>query len=120
TGAETKVEVVAEHLRLGGATTHVVYEVVVDNLAVTRTQDLTLRRWQSIGPFPNQGGAGFDAVYEPERTVDFGKDCPVPDQEGRLRWKILVNEPNGFVDFLKAFQPNTNVCAYAVAYVRSQ
>jgi hypothetical protein len=117
--AEARVEVVAENLRLGGSTTHVVYEAVVDNLAVTKAQELTLREWQAIGPFPNQGGAGFDAVYEPERTVDFTKECPVPGQKEGVRWKSLTNEPSGLVDFGKAFQPNNNVCAYAVAYVKS-
>ena len=30
-------------------------------------------KWHYLGPFDNEGGAGFDAVYPPEKEIDLTK-----------------------------------------------
>src|SRR5213593_4590381 len=42
--------------------------------------------WHYIGPFDNAGGAGFDAVYPPEKEVDLKKTYPGKDGQ-TAAWK---------------------------------
>ena len=77
-----------------------------------------LRTWSIVGPFPNRNGEGFDAVYEPEKKADPGK--PVAFPAGKTHnWKRVNTDDRGFVDLARQFNPNSDVCAYAVAYVKS-
>ena len=47
------------------------------------------------------------------------KPVAIPGGPTSVPWKPASNNPAGFVDLLKLFQPNLHVCAYAVIYVRS-
>jgi len=78
-------------------------------------------RWLVVGPFPNEGGAGFDAVYPPE-----GGYRPTAEYEGaggaRISWRDL--EPraiaaDGFVDLAQVFDRKEDVVAYARLALRA-
>lgn len=77
-----------------------------------------VRTWSVVGPFPNRDGEGFDAVYEPEQKRDLGKPVTFPD--GKTHgWKRANTDDKGFLDLARQFNPGSDVCAYAVAYVKS-
>jgi len=82
-------------------------------------QKLELRGWQVVGPFPNEGGKGFDTAYCPERGIDLEKGYDVPGRPGGLRWQPAMRDAAGFIDFTKLFDQTTNACAYATVCVRS-
>lgn len=68
--------------------------------------------WLIIGPYPNEGCKGFDALYPPEQA---------PSLEEALRvaeWK-RASVRDGVLNFLPHFKPNTNVVAYALALIES-
>lgn len=72
--------------------------------------------WFIVGPFPNEGGGGFDAVYSPEEGVDLKAQV---DPRGRKRKWEEVHSTNldGKVDFRQVFQRSNDVCAYAYAEI---
>ena len=63
------------------------------------------RRWMVIGPFPNWGGAGHDAVYPPEQDVQL--DATYPGWYTAIRWKAWYSraENGHLVDLQEAFTP---------------
>ncbi|MBN1916786.1 MAG: DUF3857 domain-containing protein [Verrucomicrobia bacterium] len=74
--------------------------------------------WLVIGPFDNEGRAGFDAVYAPENLIDL--DAAVPGKERPARWRPY---PDGlgsaFIQLGTVMRPQTNVAAYALTLVHS-
>jgi len=79
---------------------------------------MTRWEWQIVGPFPNNGGAGFNAVYEPEKGVDLEKTYTVVGGK-TAGWKRAAGLSADMIDLYALLQPNTNVCAYAVTYIKS-
>ena len=77
-----------------------------------------IRTWHLVGPFPNAAGAGFDAVYAPERKVDLDKDVPIPGGKP-TRWKQAHTDAAGFMNLVPQFNPHEDVAIYGVIYVRS-
>jgi hypothetical protein len=119
-GGERQVEWHVPGLKLTDAAWTARYSVTANRLVTTVEQRFAqMRLWQVVGPFPNPGGQGFDAVYAPEQQVDVSKPVAVPGGPGNVSWKPASNNPAGFVDLLGLFQPNNQVCAYAVIYVKS-
>lgn len=72
-----------------------------------------LASWWLMGPFPNNGGKGFDVVYPPEMEVRL--DGTQKDEKGRARkWQEFhATNLEGLVDLRQAFQRSSDVCAYA-------
>ena len=74
--------------------------------------------WLVIGPFDNEGKAGFDAAYPPEQGIDL--DGAYPGKEREVRWRRY---PPGlgtaFVELDAVFRPRLNVVAYALVLVNS-
>jgi tetratricopeptide (TPR) repeat protein len=82
-----------------------------------------IRAWRVVGPFDNEGKAGFDTVREPEAP----RMGPVDDDarfEGRARTVAWRDFPDvtqyGYVSFDAVQRPDTNVCAYAETFVTSE
>jgi HEAT repeat protein len=68
--------------------------------------------WWVVGPFPNEGGEGFDRPYSPEEKVDLQAQ---KDHRGRMRrWEEHHStNPEGAVELHGIFQRRNDVCAYA-------
>jgi hypothetical protein len=106
-------------MKLVGPAWRATYSVRANGLLASAQQELALRGWQVLGPFPNDGGTGFDRAYEPESRIDLGRAYAPPGGQAALRWKPVMSDASGFIDLFHQFQPNSNVCAYAVVYVKS-
>lgn len=78
-----------------------------------------LTRWQLVGPFDNRGGAGFAAVYPPEKGVDLKASYPGQDHK-MVRWQEQTTaEKMGIVDFNKIYGPLHGTVAYGYTVVLS-
>jgi cellulose synthase operon protein C len=76
--------------------------------------------WLVVGPFDNEGKAGFDEAFEPERgfaepivpgRAFAGKERPV-------RWREAPAAfPYGWLDFGALLRPQRGICAYATTFV---
>lgn len=80
-----------------------------------------LMRWQIIGPFDYQDGAGFDVAYAPENLTLENYDAadgifsaaPIEGKAGPVKWKSFVNTArNGTVDLNKAIAELRDAVAY--------
>lgn len=70
-----------------------------------------------IGPFANEGGAGFSATYPPEDMVDLAASVPYRGSE--LAWRPLeITAASGIVSLSSLISPNQNVVVYAYAEFR--
>jgi hypothetical protein len=67
-------------------------------------------KWYYLGPFDNDGGAGFDAVYPPEKEIDLKKTYPTLD--GDAGWKEFKDFKVGAINDLKFFKHNDDACIY--------
>ncbi len=79
-------------------------------------------RWMSLGPFDNDGKAGFDAAYEPDaettKPLNVAHDYDGKDHRP-ARWRLLpAVSPYGWVDFGTFVRPVESVCVYATTFVR--
>ncbi len=73
-----------------------------------------LTRWKLIGPFDNTDERGFDAVYPPEREIDF--QASYPGKHGPVGWiDYESGHEFGRVDFNKALAEEKDVVGYAAA-----
>jgi hypothetical protein len=71
-------------------------------------------RWKLIGPFDNTGEKGYDAVYPPEREIDF--DASYPGKHGEVGWIEHESDHDlGRVDLNKALGEEKDVVGYAAA-----
>ncbi len=69
-----------------------------------------------IGPFENDQGKGADAVYGPEREIDFKR--VYRDRRGPLGWRRTVpRQPSGKVDLAELYYPSKWRVAYGVTAV---
>ena len=58
--------------------------------------------WRVIGPFHNLDRSGFDTVFPPEQTLDFGSTYP--GKSGDVSWSLLESDDRfGMVDVNKAY-----------------
>lgn len=78
-----------------------------------------LTRWHLVGPFENTDRKGFDAVYAPEKSVDFGASL---DGKGKqVGWAAFESTDDyGKVDFNKPLGMLKESAAYAVTTVQSE
>lgn len=78
-----------------------------------------ISRWMLAGPFDSSKGAGFAAVYEPEKKVDLS--AKYQGKGGaEVAWKKYVTpDPYGKVDLNKALEKHKDAAAYAFAVVES-
>ena len=89
-----------------------------DLLERGRTQMGFRPSFSFIGPFENDQGKGADAVYGPEREVDFARRYD--DQRGPIAWREVVPvEPTGLVDLGEIFYPKQWRVAYGVTAVKA-
>jgi tetratricopeptide (TPR) repeat protein len=76
--------------------------------------------WLVVGPFDNEGKAGLDEAFEPERG--FGEPI-VPGRafagkERPVRWREAPAAfPYGWLDFGALLRPQRSICAYATTFV---
>ncbi len=114
------VEIPVPGLDLRTAASQAVYRITGNRLVLTATQNLPgIRSWRVVGPFPNQNGAGFAAVYGPEKKFDLAGAVSAAADKGELKWKAANTDLKGHVDLTRLFKPNNNVCAYAGIFVKS-
>jgi transglutaminase-like putative cysteine protease/Flp pilus assembly protein TadD len=79
-------------------------------------------KWMMVGPFDNDGKAGLDTPYDPEKE----QETPIKltrDYEGKdhklVRWRLLPPvSPFGWVDFGAFVRPAEQSCVYATTFVR--
>lgn len=78
--------------------------------------------WRVVGPFDNEGKAGFDHAYEPEteRMQAPTSDARFEGRERPVGWRTFPDVSQyGYVSFDAVYRPDTNVCAYAETFVTS-
>jgi len=77
----------------------------------------TLTHWNLIGPFENpKGHLGMDAVYPPEREIDFAAFYATPN--GWLRWfEHRAPETLANVDLARVIHPSEYAVGYALGYL---
>lgn len=76
-----------------------------------------ITKWKGVGSFANDDNAGFDKEYGPEKELKL--DATYDGVGGKVKWTDLKAGDNGVVNFLDAFDPKENVCAYAYAIVKA-
>jgi tetratricopeptide (TPR) repeat protein len=79
-------------------------------------------RWMIVGPFENDGKAGFANAFEPEKEqaqpIDLTRDYEGKEHK-RVRWRMLpATSPYGWVDFGAFVRPLEQACVYATTFVR--
>lgn len=83
-----------------------------------------LTRWRVIGPFDNEGKAGFDRATPPEdaRTAPPDLAATYPGRERPVRWREFPTDivRDGYVSFGAVMRPAENACAIAETFVESE
>ncbi len=73
--------------------------------------------WFVIGPFSNEGKAGFRYAFPPEKAFDTA--ATYEGKRGPVRWRATHGLfPLGDINLLDLFRPNLKVLAYAAAWLR--
>ena len=71
-----------------------------------------IQRWKVVGPFDNTDEKGFDVVYPPEQSVDYG--ARLAGKSGQVEWTDHVGkDAMGKIDLNEILGPEKEVCAYA-------
>jgi transglutaminase-like putative cysteine protease len=78
--------------------------------------------WIMLGPFDNDGKAGFSTAYEPEaemaQPLNLAHEYDGKDHKA-IRWRTLpAVSPYAWVDFSTFVRPLENVCVYVTTFVR--
>jgi hypothetical protein len=77
-----------------------------------------IRTWKVVGPFPNPDEKGIDAVYPPEKKLDFAAEFD--GAAGKVRWKEFTPaKDTGVIDLNDAVGKHPDAVAYATAEFRS-
>jgi tetratricopeptide (TPR) repeat protein len=82
-----------------------------------------VKQWLVVGPFDNEGKAGFGSELEPE--LDLGRPV-VPGRaysgkQRAVRWRKAPDVfPFGWVDTSSLLRPEEKVCVYAKTFVRGR
>jgi hypothetical protein len=107
-------------------------------------EDLTVRHWYAIGPFPNVWGQGFNEVFPPEKEQNLQSSYQISGlQQGGLSWDYwiygstpkearweLYESPDYFVELNRiitgefqhhasGWDPSSGPAAYALTYIYS-
>lgn len=78
-----------------------------------------IRTWMLAGPFDSTGGAGFQAVYPPEKGVDLAATYPGKNEQV-VKWtEHTTQQSYGVIDLNKAVGKHMGAAAYAYAVVTS-
>ncbi len=75
-----------------------------------------VKDWLVAGPFPNEGGEGFDQIFPLEMNIKPNETYE--GIEGTVGWK-KASFPSGFVDFNSIFSPNDYAVGFAYVGVYS-
>ncbi|MDX9719266.1 MAG: DUF3857 domain-containing protein [Myxococcota bacterium] len=75
-----------------------------------------LSRGHIIGPFPNDGGAGFDSAYPPEDFIDL--ELPVDGRFDGLRW-LPYSSSAARISFIDNISPSHDAVVYFATIVES-
>ena len=74
-------------------------------------------KFMLIGPFDNRDKAGFEALQEPEKGIDFEKECE--GRSRRVRWHPLnAATLDGRIWLNEIFEPNIHALAFAATLVK--
>lgn len=78
----------------------------------------TIRDWRVIGPFANERGGGFDAVYAPEEKIEL--DARVRGKERDVTWRgnPCPEQPLGLVLLDEMLRPKDQAVAYLATAVK--
>lgn len=82
-----------------------------------------IRNWRVIGPFDNEGKAGFDQETPPEQARMQAPDLSVtyPGRERPVSWRLFPDVTRfAYVSLDSVMRPNENVCGLAETFVRSE
>ncbi len=82
-----------------------------------------VRDWRVIGPFDNEGKAGFTREYPPEaaRMGPIDGQARYPGREREVGWRAYPDVTHfGYVSFDAVFRPRANVCGYAETFIQSE
>ncbi|UCE05155.1 MAG: CehA/McbA family metallohydrolase [bacterium] len=71
-----------------------------------------VREWQIIATFPNENNKGLETVYGPEKGIDLQKEETGKDGV-QLKWQLALAEEDGYINFLKYYDPFEYSVAYA-------
>jgi len=108
--SEEKKEAAGEYVNKGNRA-----DSVRATLASFRLPNLE-GRWYYIGPFDNAEGAGFDAVYPPEKGVDL-KASYVAKNGRKVGWEEFKGfVPGRVVDLARLFPPQDRTDAVVYLY----
>ena len=77
-----------------------------------------VEQWLVVGPFANDGGAGFDKAYGPEQAKSFDRAGSYDGLPGKVQWQAAKAE-DGVVNFLNCFETKENVCCYAFTKIKA-
>jgi transglutaminase-like putative cysteine protease/tetratricopeptide (TPR) repeat protein len=80
-----------------------------------------INRWMVVGPFDNEGKAGFETVYGPEdeRLAAPSLTRAYAGKERSLKWRIAPSaSPYGWIDLGALLRPTEKICGYLSTYVR--
>jgi transglutaminase-like putative cysteine protease/tetratricopeptide (TPR) repeat protein len=80
-------------------------------------------QWLVVGPFDNEGKAGFGQPYAPELALDrpITSTESYPGKERPVRWRAVPRAfPYGYIQVSALLRPETSVCAYASTFVSEQ
>ncbi len=78
----------------------------------------TIRDWRLIGPFANERGGGFDAVYAPEEKIDLLASAKGKERDVAWRVHPCPQTPLGIVQLDAMLRPNTQAVAYLATALR--
>jgi tetratricopeptide (TPR) repeat protein len=81
-----------------------------------------ISQWRIVGPFDNEGKAGFAREYEPERLrmAPFDLTARFEGREREVGWREYPQVGHyGYISFDAVHRPDTNVCSYAETFVVS-
>ncbi|MFL5388275.1 MAG: DUF3857 domain-containing protein [Myxococcales bacterium] len=100
-------------------------EIAVAQGQLAEAQQITdkaapIRAFSVIGPFENEGRAGFSTAYGPE-SDGYVATKRYPGKEHEVGWRELAPStfPLGFVSLSRAISPDQNVAVYAATVIRS-
>lgn len=82
-----------------------------------------VRDFRIVGPFDNEGKAGFDRADPPEaaRMGPLEAEGRYPGRERDVGWRAYPDvAQHGYVSFDAALRPRVNVCGYAETFVESE
>ncbi|MCA9532775.1 MAG: DUF3857 domain-containing protein [Myxococcales bacterium] len=78
--------------------------------------------WQVVGPFDNEGRAGFNTEQPPEaeRMAPFDPNARYRGREREVGWRAYPNVSElGYVNFDAVFRPYENTCGFAATTVHA-